>query len=103
MIFSKTYSILTEGALVEPQVRQAHKYADFTQPPRLFSQQIPSNQNDVIQLCEEKNCSFYACADSLVAIMESLVTQTREWLIPVHITCSKKFGEFDILIKVSPL
>ena len=69
----------------------------------LCSQQIPSNQNDVIQLCEEKNCSFYACADSLVAIMESLVTQTREWLIPVHITCSKKFGEFDILIKVSPL
>ena len=35
--------------------------------------------------------------------MESLVTQTREWLIPVHITYSKRIGELDILIQVLPL
>ena len=49
---------------------------------------------------KKKNCPFYVDAQSLVAIMESLVTPTREWLVPVHIARSQRLGEtYDIYLK----
>ena len=73
---------------------------DFNSFSILCTKQVSLNKHDVFKLCEEKNCPFYVDAQSLVAIMESLVTPTREWLVPVHIARSQRLGEtYDIYLK----
>jgi hypothetical protein len=48
---------------------------------------------DIMKLCEENSTNMYMHQDAILAIMESLASPSREWLIPVQIEHSKSLGK----------